>query len=263
MANTGFKGVDIRQSGSTLLFRAFLQDTAGNIVSGGTTSLYIYELQDDGSIKSYDFSDKTLKTTALTTETASMTHRTGNNSTRDTGLWTYSLVPSGLNSGAVYVSVIESTLASPTKQAREFQYGEILSATDIVGNVSSNVVQWSGVNRHFDEVKNADVYYANIKYLKSVEPGSDYNKYACVWFKNGQPLSSGSITGPRLSVYNIEDNSVVVNNQSMTYSDNKTSMYYNTTTAANSGIQHLVAISGTIDSSVRSWNQLVGIDDLF
>jgi hypothetical protein len=125
MANTGFKGVDVRQNGTDLLFRAFLLDIAGALVTTGTTSLYLYELQDDGTLKSYDFNDNTFKTTALTTETVSMTHRTGNNSTTNTGLWTYALATlSGFTQGAVYFARVVNSNASPSGgQTREFQFG--------------------------------------------------------------------------------------------------------------------------------------------
>src|SRR5581483_4612154 len=85
---------------------------------------YVYELQSDGSLKSYDFSSNTFKTTALTTETQTMTHQTGNNSTTNTGLWTFALATlTGFTVGAVYFARVKNTGASPTDQIREFQYG--------------------------------------------------------------------------------------------------------------------------------------------
>lgn len=119
------KGIDVRATSSELLLRAFLQDSAGAIVTTGPTSLYLYELQmSDGSLKSYDFNDNTFKATALTTETASMTHRTGNNSTTNTGIWTYRLdtLP-GFTAGNIYLARVKNAGASPTDQVREFQYG--------------------------------------------------------------------------------------------------------------------------------------------
>ncbi len=124
MANTGFKGIDVRQTGNQLVFRAFLQDSLGAIVTSGTTTLYLYELQSDGTLKSYDFNDNTFKTGALTTETQTATHRQGNNSTTNTGVWTYALSTlTGFTVGGIYIARIKNTNASPTDHTREFQYG--------------------------------------------------------------------------------------------------------------------------------------------
>lgn len=151
MANTGFKGLDVRQTGNQLVFRGLLQDSSGALVTSGTTSLYIYELQSDGTLKSYDFNDNTFKTTALTTETASMTHRTGNNSGTNTGIWSYSLSTlSGFTAGSIYLARIKNTSASPNDQYREFQYGSaegdlVVTANGTgVGEINSDVKFWSG-----------------------------------------------------------------------------------------------------------------------
>ena len=118
------KGIDVRRTGGTLVFRALLQDSTGAIVTSGTTTLYLYELQSDGTIKSYDFNDNTFKATALTTETLAMTHRKGNNATTNTGLWTATLATlTGFTVGAVYFVEVNNTGASPANQVREFQYG--------------------------------------------------------------------------------------------------------------------------------------------
>lgn len=148
MANTGHSGIDLLQTANRLIFDAFLQDSAGNLVTSGTTSLYIYEVQDDGTLKSYDFSSNTFKTTALTTETASMTHRTGNNSTTNTGLWTYALSTlSGFTVGAKYYARIVNSGASPvTGEMRAFQFGG--AEGDMVvtaGALDANVTALNGV----------------------------------------------------------------------------------------------------------------------
>lgn len=130
-----FRGVDIRETGDRLLFRALLQDSAGAIVTSGTTSLRLYELQSDGTLKSYDFNDNTFKTGALTTETASMTHRTGNNSTTNTGIFTYALTTlSGFTAGNIYIAHVTNTGAAPAVQAREFQFGSGVLADAVLLN---------------------------------------------------------------------------------------------------------------------------------
>lgn len=124
MGVTGHKGTDVRQTGNRLIFEESLKDSDGARVTSGTTTLFIYELQDDGTLKSYDYNDNTFKTTTLTTETASMTHRTGNNGATNTGIWTYALTTvSGFTAGAIYFYVVANSGASPPQMERMFQYG--------------------------------------------------------------------------------------------------------------------------------------------
>ena len=124
MANTGFKGLDVRQTGNELVFRAFLQTSAGALVTSGTTNFYIMELQSDGTIKTYDFNDNTFKSTACTTENLAGAYRKSNNAATDTGLWTASLATlTGFTAGSIYLVRVNNSGASPTDQVREFQYG--------------------------------------------------------------------------------------------------------------------------------------------
>lgn len=126
MANTGFKGVSVRQTGNQLVFRASLKDSSGVKLTTGTTVLTLYEIQSDGTLKSYDFNDNTFKTTALTTATLAMTHRTGNNSTVNTGVWTAALSTlTGFTIGGMYLAQVNNAGASPVDQEREFQYGGV------------------------------------------------------------------------------------------------------------------------------------------
>lgn len=144
MANTGFKGVDVRQSGTALLFRASLKDSSGTKLTTGTTTLRLYEIQSDGTLKSYDFNDNTFKTGSLTTETASMTHRQGNSNTYNTGVWTYALATlTGFTRGADYLTQVTNSGASPTEQEREFVYGSAEGdlVVDAAGLADANMVK--------------------------------------------------------------------------------------------------------------------------
>lgn len=126
MANTGFKGIDIVQSGSQIVFRVSLKDSSGAKLTTGTTTLTLYELQSDGTLASYDFSSNTFKTTALTTATLALTHRTGNNGTTNTGLWTVALATlTGFTVGGIYIAQVNNTGAAPPDQEREFQYAGV------------------------------------------------------------------------------------------------------------------------------------------
>jgi hypothetical protein len=129
------KGIDIRATADRLILRASLKDADGAKVTSGTTSLYLYELQDDGTLKSYDFSDDTFKSTALTTETAAMTHRTGNNGGTNTGIWTYAVTTlDGFTNGSIYIAVVSNSSASPPQQEREFQFGSAEGDLQVDGN---------------------------------------------------------------------------------------------------------------------------------
>lgn len=120
----GAKGIFFRQTGDRIIFRESLKDSSGVGVTSGTTSLRIWELQTDATLKQYDFNDNTFKTSALTTATASMTHQTSNNSTYNTGIWTYNLTTvTGFTIGNVYIYSVNNTTATPPIIEREFQYG--------------------------------------------------------------------------------------------------------------------------------------------
>ena len=150
MANTGFKGIDVRQTGNQLVFRAFLT-TSGAVLTSGTGTLELYEIQSDGTLKSYDFSDNTFKTTTLTTATLALTHRTGNNSATNTGIWTAVLSTlTGFTAGGMYLSIVRNSSADTPVQAREFQYGseqgdQVVTAISTgVGAVNVNTTHIGG-----------------------------------------------------------------------------------------------------------------------
>jgi 2-keto-3-deoxy-galactonokinase len=83
-----------------------VKDSSGVAITTGTTSLRIFEIQSDGSLKQYDFNDNTFKTTALTTATASMTHQT-TNTTQSTGTGTLKMAgaTSRNNTGFLRVTI--------------------------------------------------------------------------------------------------------------------------------------------------------------
>lgn len=142
MSNTGFQGVDVRQTANELVFRFFFQTSAGAKETAGPVNLSLYELQSDGTLKSYDFSTNTFVTTALTTATASMTHQKGNNGTVNTGVWTYALSTlTGFTKGGVYLAQANDASASPTDQTREFQFGSAQGdlTVDSHNNLNTNM----------------------------------------------------------------------------------------------------------------------------
>jgi len=119
------KGIDIRQRGVALDIKVSLKDTAGAKVTTGTTVCRILELQTDGTFKTYDFNDNTFKSTACTTPTLALTHRTANNATFNTGIWTViQSTLTGFTVGNKYTILVNNSLAAPPDQEREWQYGD-------------------------------------------------------------------------------------------------------------------------------------------
>lgn len=117
-------GVIVRSSSGGLVFRRACDDSSGNAVSTGTTTLKIAELEDDGTLKTYDFSTNTFVTTTVTTETVNMTARAMNNGADATGIWTYSLgTVTGFTRGKTYFAISANTSASPPTDRVEFVYG--------------------------------------------------------------------------------------------------------------------------------------------
>lgn len=103
------------------------------------------------------------------------------------------------------------------------------------------------------------MYYAQIKYIKDRNNSQD--EFAVVWFKNDFPLNSGDITNPRISAYNTSTGATVFTNQSMNYASvNLGVTRYNVGTVLPSGEPWLISVSGTIDSVVRTWSNVVGLD---
>jgi hypothetical protein len=148
-----------------------LKDSTGAKLTGGTTVLTLYELQSDGTLKSYDFNDNTFKTTVLTTPTLALTHRTGNNGGTNTGLWTVALATlAGFTAGGVYFAQVNNTGASPPDQEREFQFGSAegdLSVT--AGYLAADL--W--------RVKGADFTPAGIRFQKNTAFAAfDFPMYA-------------------------------------------------------------------------------------
>jgi hypothetical protein len=141
------QGIDVRQTTGRIAFRCLLLDSAGAIVTSGTTNLKLYELQDDGTLHSYDWNDNTFKSTALTTENQTMTHRQGNNGSTNTGIWTVNLTTlSDFNSGGIYFAHVSNTNATPDVQVREFQFGSAqgdLTVTSARLNTNANAISES------------------------------------------------------------------------------------------------------------------------
>lgn len=87
-------GIDVRMSSnagaSQLDFTCAIDDGADPPAaqSAGTCTMMLAEVQDDMTLHTFDFSDNNFKSGAITTLTASVTHRTLNNGGTNSGVWT-------------------------------------------------------------------------------------------------------------------------------------------------------------------------------
>jgi len=114
----------VRSDDTSILFRAALYDVADAKITSGTTSLRLWHIVPaTGAVETYDFNDDTFKTGAVTTPTATMTHRQAENSTYNTGVWTYRHATlTDFTVGDKYVAEVSHT--SLTRELHiEFQYG--------------------------------------------------------------------------------------------------------------------------------------------
>jgi hypothetical protein len=233
MATT--RGVFIYQAGKTVVVRASLKDIDGVRVTAGTIRLRLFEVQDDGTLLSFDFSDNTFKTSALTTASAAMTHRQGNNNTYNTGLWTYALATvTGFTAGATYVAQISdesgTPTASPLDQEHEFQYG----ATD------------------GDPTYMADVFLDRAS-------GTD-DAWTAVWFRDGVRIASG-LTSPTLQVIKRSDGTDLVAATAMTQVGSTGA--YKKDEAINkvtTGESYLAVVGMTHDGAARAFARVIGRD---
>jgi len=109
-----------------------------------------------------------------------------------------------------------------------------------------------------DNGLNDDTYQAKV--WLTDDDGNTHDRYVCVWFKNGEPVTSG-ITSPTVQVIQASDGNDLVGSQSMTQIGS-TGMYRydeNTNRIAD-GAVYVAKVQATIDSATRTWYQPVGRD---
>lgn len=127
---------------------------------------------------------------------------------------------------------------------------------------NDNLMTVSGSLADSINTVNPDIYFANIKHIRDNVNAQD--EYGVQWFKNDQPVSSGDLTDPRISVYGTATGDTVIDNTSMFYSSPVLGVvrYNEASSLIASGEPYLIETSGTIDSSMRAWRTIVGIDAL-
>ena len=167
MANTGFKGVDVRQSGGNVVVRASLKDASGAPVVAGTIRLRILETQSDGTVKQLDFAGTpAFRSSGLSTAYKAMGYQAMPDGSALVGYWSYALTTqenAAFTANGIYTAIVSdqtgTPTASPPTQEREFQYGGAegdvtvasgktaasLAAADVSGNLPADAVKIGGV----------------------------------------------------------------------------------------------------------------------
>jgi hypothetical protein len=139
----------------------------------------------------------------------------------------------------------------------------VLTQTDIraaVGLSSANLdTQLISLSGDLSTV-NTDIYFASVKYIR--DNITDADEYSAIWFKNDQPVAVDDLTNPALSVYDTVTGVPIIDNEVMNMaSANIASVRYNeSVNLIASGEPYLIAVSGTIDSVTRRWQNIIGID---
>jgi len=156
----------------------------------------------------------------------------------------------GDNVGSFSTSVDTSTWDDGYYQLRVHQSGN--------HEVMDTEIRYIADGNQADPQNN--VYFAQIKYVKDSTNLTD--DYAVYWFKNDQPLASGQVANPALSVYNTLTGSVLLSNKTLGYVSTNVGVlrYTDTGFSTISGEPYLIEVSGTIDSQVRNWKTIVGLD---
>lgn len=142
------KGIDIRQDSSQLLIRVALTDADGAIVTTGISTVYIYEVQSDGSLYGYDFDSPYDFSATPTNDEDTLTHQAVNSV--DSGIWTKAITNiSNFTENGIYIIRVTNTNAVPDEQFREFQWsGGVLSDVTQVGGITQRATDLAEIAQY-------------------------------------------------------------------------------------------------------------------
>ena len=121
---------------------------------------------------------------------------------------------------------------------------------------TANPSAFSSVNQFGRELQ--PMYYADIKTYYDYDNTRD--EYSVEWYRGNTPLRSGAITNARISVYSSVNGAAVFENSDMSFANTYVGSlrYNNSTNLLTAGEPYHVMVSGTIDSSTRVWERIIG-----
>jgi len=165
------------------------------------------------------------------------------------------LLPGGADHAFIADAIWEDTLSDHTSQATyagwflDTIYDKV--ATDGVV-LADNAVSDAKVASDMDNYQ-AKVWLTD-------DDGNTYDRYVCVWFKNGEPVTSG-ITSPTIQVIKASDGSDLVGSQSMSQiASTGLYKYDESSNRISDGAAYIAKCEATIDGSTRTWYQPVSRD---
>ena len=152
---------------------------------------------------------------------------------------------------------VDGVQVSGTQVARfSLDADSALKPTTNITTYTANNTVGSGLNKIF-----ANIYYANVKYLKDMVNLTD--EFTAAWYRNGGLITSGELSSPRISVYNTTDGSNIQQNQAMYFASQQHGVArYNMSTVLVSGEPYHIVVSGIIDGAYRTWAHEAGLDYL-
>lgn len=174
----------------------------------------------------------------------------------------YELHASGKIDGIVGRAIISNFVIDDIVNANIVQISGDATASNNLRFQYDGVTGLNGGTFPATQAQVQSVYYADIKYIKDI--GNSADEYSVRWFKDSVPVASGDLTNPAISVFRTSNGASVFSNQTMDYiSPALGTVKYNTGLLTASGEAFIVSVSGTIDSATRTWEKIVGLDDIF
>jgi hypothetical protein len=112
----------------------------------------------------------------------------------------------------------------------------------------------------FDFDNSNTVYYADINF--TIDNSNSRDEYTVGWFKDGVPLSSGSLSSPTLQVIKRADGTDLVSSSSMDYVGSIGIVRSNqSSNRVTLGEAYITQVTAIIDGATRTWRKLFSRDN--
>lgn len=112
----------------------------------------------------------------------------------------------------------------------------------------------------FDFDNSNTVYYADINF--TIDNSNSRDEYTVGWFKDGVPLSSGSLSSPTLQVIKRADGTDLISSSSMDYVGSIGIVRSNqSSNRVTLGEAYITQVTAIIDGATRTWRKLFSRDN--